>query len=484
MAQRIMTATDIHVRMIDADFRQLMDHLFPGDGYEHGAVLGVDLAHRGKQDTYLVKRVMLAKDGTDFVVGGNGHYQLRAEFIAECVDILRDENLGYLAVHNHGGSDRVAFSQVDLRSHERGYPTLLSLLPDSPVVGALVFAPNACAGDFWHHDQTRSALRSLHVIGRHHRQLTPRPIFEAAGRCAGFDRQILMFGERGQQHLESQRIAVIGLGGVGSLLVEYLARLGVGHLVLIDPDRVERSNLPRLCGASAWDARLALQQPWIPPSVRSWAASHGAFKVDVAARVARRANPDIRVDRYRDNVAHAEIAKACTSCDFLFLAADSMQARLVFNALVHQYLIAGLQIGSKVVVDPETGAFVDAFSAIRWVRPGSGCLWCNGLISRHGLALEAKTPEERKDQAYGTPVANPSVITLNAVGAGVAANEFLLYQHGLKSGDAGDQWQRIHHPEGEVRWDTPRKDDSCPECGARFGRGDKMALPVLGGRVR
>lgn len=36
------------------------------------------------------------------------------------------------------------------------------------------------------------------------------------------------------------------------------------------------------------------------------------------------------------------------ACDYLFLAADSMRARLVFNALVHQYLIPGVQLGSKI----------------------------------------------------------------------------------------------------------------------------------------
>ena len=38
-------------------------------------------------------------------------------------------------------------------------------------------------------------------------------------------------------------------------------------------------------------------------------------------------------------------------CDYLFLAADTMRARLLFNAIVHQYLVPGVQVGAKVHED-------------------------------------------------------------------------------------------------------------------------------------
>lgn len=44
--------------------------------------------------------------------------------------------------------------------------------------------------------------------------------------------------------------AVAGLGGAGSIITEFLARLGVGELVLIEDDTVDNTNLPRLLGAT------------------------------------------------------------------------------------------------------------------------------------------------------------------------------------------------------------------------------------------
>ncbi|MEG1848375.1 MAG: tRNA threonylcarbamoyladenosine dehydratase [Lachnospiraceae bacterium] len=54
-----------------------------------------------------------------------------------------------------------------------------------------------------------------------------------------------LLGEDGMHNLKKARVAVFGIGGVGGYAVEALTRSGVGHLALIDPDRVAYSNLNR-----------------------------------------------------------------------------------------------------------------------------------------------------------------------------------------------------------------------------------------------
>ena len=54
-----------------------------------------------------------------------------------------------------------------------------------------------------------------------------------------------LIGEEAAQRLRNAKVAVFGIGGVGSYCVEALARCGVGHLVLTDGDRVSPSNLNR-----------------------------------------------------------------------------------------------------------------------------------------------------------------------------------------------------------------------------------------------
>jgi len=60
-----------------------------------------------------------------------------------------------------------------------------------------------------------------------------------------FQRVSILLGSDNLDKLKHTSIAVIGLGGVGSHALEAIARCGVGEITLVDPDRVEESNMNR-----------------------------------------------------------------------------------------------------------------------------------------------------------------------------------------------------------------------------------------------
>ncbi len=60
-----------------------------------------------------------------------------------------------------------------------------------------------------------------------------------------FERTEKLIGEKGMQKLSNSTVAVFGLGGVGSAATEALARAGIGHIVLVDNDKVTFSNINR-----------------------------------------------------------------------------------------------------------------------------------------------------------------------------------------------------------------------------------------------
>ncbi|WP_217369067.1 ThiF family adenylyltransferase [Nonomuraea antri] len=406
---------------------------------------------------------------------------LTAAFVREAALYCRDERLAYLSVHCHGGTRSVSFSSTDLRSHERGYPALRDILRGQPV-GALVFAQQAVAGDLWLPDGTRQDLAEARVVGRSWRSLYPSPPVSLDLADSAYDRQTRWFSDRGQLLLNRLKVAVIGAGGAGSLLVEYLARLGVGHLVVIDPERIELTNLPRVVGSTRWDARTWFTRDNRPEWMRRLGNRTATPKVRIAARVARVANPKARIETIFGDIADAAVAQCLVDCDFMFLAADTMQARLVFNALVHQYLIPGVQVGAKVQADRSTGEILDVFSVHRPITPDLGCLWCNGLINAARLQEEALAPDERRAQRYvdDPTVIAPSVITLNATATAHAANDFLFSVLGLLHQDAQHDFQRWVPRSNEMYYDGIRRDQSCPECGlkGRFARGDAERLPT------
>lgn len=93
-----------------------------------------------------------------------------------------------------------------------------------------------------------------------------------------FERTALLLGEEAIHTLSTKKVAVFGLGGVGSWCCEALGRAGVGHLALIDHDTVSESNLNRQL--------VALH------------STIGQRKASVMAARLRDINPDIQVTEY------------------------------------------------------------------------------------------------------------------------------------------------------------------------------------------
>jgi molybdopterin/thiamine biosynthesis adenylyltransferase len=369
-----------------------------------------------------------------------------------------------------------------MASHERGYPALIDIAEN--IVGALVFARHAVAGDIWLPGGKREELAELRVVGRPISMWYAAPPPPPPTAAPAYDRQARIFGDRGQDLLAGQKVAVIGAGGAGSLLVEYLARLGVGHLVIVDLERIESSNLARVVGATRFDARWWLTAPRRPELIQRLGMRFAARKTTIARRVAKAANSNIVVEAINGDLADGVVANRLVDCDFLFLAADSVRARLVFNALVHQYLIPGAQVGAKVTVDKDSGDITDVFSVYRPVIPDSGCLWCNGLISPARLQEEAVSEAERRQQRHveESTVSAPSVITLNAVAAAHGVDDFLFSITGLVDPKSGSDFRYFHPTEGSATYDEPTRDVMCTECGVesngRLALGEGRRLPT------
>lgn len=461
---------------------QLMSHLFPGDDDEHGAVIAAGICESSREVRLLAREVFLAEDGVDYVAGKRGYRMLTADFVARVSHHCAQENLCYFAVHCHGGDDFVDFSPTDVESHRRGYPALLDITGGGPV-GALVFARNAVAGSIWTVDGM-FPLESLTVVGQNIRRLYPSPQKSPIAVNPLYHRQSLIFGAAGQEILRRTKVGIIGLGGAGSLLNEWLAHLGIGEIVGIDFDKVEPSNQPRVVGSRPRDAQVLL-------STASWSAMRklgrclARHKVKVAERVAKSANPKVRYHAVIDDITRCEAALLLKDADVIFLCADSAQARLVFNALVHQYLIPGIQVGSKVPVDKETGEIGEIFAVSRPVLPlaGGGCLLCNELISAAKLQEEALTEQERRRQAYVDDdlVFAPSVITLNAVAAAQVANDFLLGYFGLFNRSVRRGYAMYFCRDRHWTSVDCKSTPTCLHCGCSamsvLARGDRANLP-------
>jgi molybdopterin/thiamine biosynthesis adenylyltransferase len=128
-----------------------------------------------------------------------------------------------------------------------------------------------------------------------------------------YQRHILLpeIGGAGQQKLKAGRVALVGMGGLGHPVAQYLAAAGVGTLALIDDDRVSLSNLQRQILFTDKD----LGQP----------------KVEVAAKVLRAINPHIDVRAIDQRVSQENAADLLAGYDVVVDACDNFATRFVVN---------------------------------------------------------------------------------------------------------------------------------------------------------
>ncbi|MGI5901807.1 MAG: HesA/MoeB/ThiF family protein [Desulfitobacteriia bacterium] len=111
-----------------------------------------------------------------------------------------------------------------------------------------------------------------------------------------------------QQKLGSSTVAIVGCGGLGGYIAEQLARLGVGHLILIDGDRIEESNLNRQL--------FALEE------------NIGWFKVEAAKERLQKVNSSIKLDLHREWFSKENGNSLLKNADLVCDALDNAEARV------------------------------------------------------------------------------------------------------------------------------------------------------------
>ncbi len=120
------------------------------------------------------------------------------------------------------------------------------------------------------------------------------------------NRITLLIGKESVEKLQKSTVMVVGCGAVGSFAIESLTRCGIGHIILVDFDDVEESNINRQL--FAMDSTI------------------GQSKVDVAKKRIADINPNIIVDVY--NVFFDNNTNLNVKPDFVIDAIDSVQSKI------------------------------------------------------------------------------------------------------------------------------------------------------------
>lgn len=231
-----------------------------------------------------------------------------------------------------------------------------------------------------------------------------------------YERQARLFGAVGQRRIEDARVGVIGLGGLGSHVIQQLAYLGVRSYVLIDNDLVSLSNLNRLVGAE-------------PDDVEQQAA-----KVAIAERSIARIQPKSRTRPVKADLTQQIAAAELTSVDIAFGCVDNDGARLRLTEHAAMRNLPYIDLATDI--DPEADWYG---GRVVFAKDGERCLFCLGELDQHELARASMSEEQRlaDDRMYGIDRAalegtGPAVVSINGVVASLAVTEFMAWITGLR----------------------------------------------------
>jgi len=199
----------------------------------------------------------------------------------------------------------------------------------------------------------RCALPAAHTHehAHQHHPVTPAP-------APDYSRQIALreVGTEGQARLRAASVLVVGAGGLGVPVLQYLAGAGVGRLSIIDADRLEPSNLHR--------------QTWYALS------ECGQEKSSLAATRVRALNPEVRVEAHALRLDAHNAERLCAGHDLILDCSDNFATKFLLNDLA-------LRTG-KPVMFASVYQYEGQLQLVRGDN-ASACLRCVWPEARDGL---------------------------------------------------------------------------------------------------
>lgn len=215
----------------------------------------------------------------------------------------------------------------------------------------------------WRH-QVAAASRFNLSVGE-----VERAILESGLLPARYQRNRRMLSTPQQLQLFRSRVAVVGCGGLGGYILEQLARLGVGHIVAIDPDIFEENNLNR----------QLLSSP----------GTLGRAKAEVAAERVAEINPAVTLEPVREFFSPTNGRELFSGLDCVVDAVDNVTARLELEAVCGELNIPLVH-----------GAIAGWYGHVATVYPGENSM---RKIYRHW------TGGKGVEQQLGNPSFTPAV---------------------------------------------------------------------------
>jgi len=218
-----------------------------------------------------------------------------------------------------------------------------------------------------------------------------------------FSRQIVLkdIGILGQKKILSSKVLIIGAGGLGSPVAEFLSRAGVGSIGVVDDDKVSLSNLHRQSLYNTSDI--------------------GKFKVKIAKDKIKKINPNTKVTIYKIRLNNNNFKKIINDYDYIVDGSDNFTTKFLLNDYCLKF--------KKVLVTGAISKFDGHVFTFNFKNKKAPCLKCffqESKISDDLLNCESEGILGTVAGIVGTIQANEVLKKILNIGTGLDGYIFIL----------------------------------------------------------
>lgn len=311
--------------------RKALQHLLREDGQEDLCFALWNPSQGTERKTALIAELLLPEEDERSV---HGNADFFPNYFERALSVARSKHMGLAFIHSHPYPGWQGMSGADIKAERENAPAVKAAT-GLPFVGLTVGTDGAWSARFWEKigpsNYRREWCSNVRIIGDNGLEITfadellPIPRFREQ-----LTRTISAWGKESQAKLARTTFGIVGVGSVGSIVAESLARMGAQKIVLIDFDAVETVNLDRLLHATVADVGLP--------------------KVKVAARVLRKdaTAEKFSVEEVLYSIFEESGFRKALDCDVLFSCVDRPLPRSVLNLIAYAHLIPVVDGGISV----------------------------------------------------------------------------------------------------------------------------------------
>ena len=218
-----------------------------------------------------------------------------------------------------------------------------------------------------------------------------------------YSRQIVLkdIGIMGQKKILLSKILIVGAGGLGSPVAEFLSRAGIGSMGIVDDDKVSLSNLHRQSLYNTTDIRK--------------------FKVQIAKNKIKKINPNTKVKIYKIRLNNINFKKIINNYDYIVDGSDNFATKFLLNDFCLKF--------KKILITGAISKFdghIFTFDFRNKKLPCLRCFFQNSEISDNLLNCESEGILGTVAGIVGTIQANEVLKKILNIGNGLDGYIFIL----------------------------------------------------------